>query len=141
MMALGPLLAATLSDQARMLSEELASDTGTRPVATQSSIAMGVLEESFVRRFLIGIVDKRLLESLHLSDGRELTIIDRGQPYAYRWQSVYGRAETWIPLADITAVDWDWGTGEAATSPVTAGASRPARAVGSCSGSSRFIPT
>ena len=67
------------------------------------------------RRILFGLVAKRLLESLHLSDGRELKVIDRGQPYAYRWQSVYGRAETWIPLANITAVDWDWGRrGEAA---------------------------
>ena len=80
---------------------------------------MGALEESFLRRVLFGLVAKRLLESLHLSDGRELRVIDRGQSYAYRWQSVYGRAETWIPLANITAVDWDWGPDETATTPVT----------------------
>ena len=103
----------------RLLSEELAGDNGTRPVATQSGVALGALEENLVRRLLIGIVAKRLLESLHLSDGRELTIIDRGQPYAYRWQSVYGRAETWIPLANITATQWDWGPEEGGMDPVT----------------------
>ena len=103
----------------RLLRDELAGDSGMQPVATQADTAMGALEESLTRRFLFGLVAKRLLESLHLSDGRELRVIDRGQPYAYRWQSVYGRAETWIPLANITAVDWDWGPDEADSSTVT----------------------
>ncbi len=102
----------------RLLSEEQAGDTGMRPVATQPSIAMGVLEENLVRRLLIGIVAKRLLESIHLSDGRELRVVDRGQHYAYRWQSIYGRAETWIPLANISKDEWDWGPDEGRTSPV-----------------------
>ncbi len=102
----------------RLLRDEQAGDSAMQPVASQADTAMGALEESLVRRFLFGLVAKRLLESLHLSDGRELRVIDRGQPYAYRWRSVYGRAETWIPLADITAVDWDWGPDEADASPV-----------------------
>jgi hypothetical protein len=103
----------------RLLRDELAADSGMQPVAVQADTAMGALEESPLRRFLFGLVAKRLLESLHLSDGRELRIIDRGQPYAYRWQSVYGHSETWIPLVDITDVDWDWGPDEAESSPVT----------------------
>ena len=103
----------------RLLRDEQAGDSGMQPIAAQADTAMGALEESFLRRVLFGLVAKRLLESLHLSDGRELRVIDRGQSYAYRWQSVYGRAETWIPLANITAVDWDWGPDETATTPVT----------------------
>ena len=103
----------------RLLRDEQAGDSAMRPIATQASISMGALEESTLRRLLFGIVDKRLLESLHLSDGRELRIIDRGQPFAYRWQSVYGRVETWMPLASITGTDWDWGPGDGATAPVT----------------------
>jgi hypothetical protein len=103
----------------RLLRDVQESETGMRPVAAQADTALGALEESFARRFLFGLVDKRLLESLHLSDGRELKVVDRGQPYAYRWQSIYGRTETWIPLANITASEWDWGPDEADTAPVT----------------------
>ncbi|MGD8485928.1 MAG: hypothetical protein PVH07_04740 [Chloroflexota bacterium] len=103
----------------RLLREAQGGDPAMRPVATQPDTALGALEESVPRRLFFGLVAKRLLESAHLSDGRELRIIDRGQPYAYRWQSVYGRAETWLPLANITAVDWDWGPDEAEAAPVT----------------------
>lgn len=102
----------------RLLRDELAAGSGMQPVAAQADTAMGALEESPLRRLLFGLVAKRLLESLHLSDGRELRVIDRGQPYAYRWQSVYGRSETWLPLGNITEVDWDWGPDEAESSPV-----------------------
>ena len=103
----------------RLLRDEQADGSGMRPIATQANMGMGALEESTLRRLLFGIVAKRLLESLHLSDGRELRVIDRGQSFAYRWQTVYGRVETWMPLADITGSDWDWGPDEGATSPVT----------------------
>lgn len=115
-----PVAAAELSFYfERLLREEQAGDSGMRPVAAQADTAMGALEDNLMRRVVFGLVAKRLLESLHFSDCRELRVIDRGQPYAYRWQSVYGRAETWIPLADITAIDWDWGPDEATTAPVT----------------------
>ena len=102
----------------RLLREEQSDEGAMRPVATQTDTAMGALEEGVLRRVFFGLVDKRLLESLHLSDGRELKVIDRGQPFAYRWQSTYGRCETWIPLAGISAADWDWGD-ETDASPVT----------------------
>ncbi len=71
-----------------------------------------VYNDKVVRQFLwasvlFGIVDKRLLESAHLSDGHELRVIDRGRPFAYRWQTTYGRRETLIPLANISEVRWD----------------------------------
>ena len=103
----------------RLLRDEREVGPGVVPVASQAETQLGALEESFARRVLFGLVAKRLLESLHLSDGRELKVVDRGQPYAYRWQTVYGRTETWIPLANITAVDWDWGAEGTDSSPVT----------------------
>ena len=48
-----------------------------------------------------------------------MMVVDRGQPYVYRWQSSYGRVETSLPLANITAVEWDWGPDEAEATPVT----------------------
>jgi len=96
----------------RLLRSEQEGASAMQPLAAQADTPLGVIEESLARRILFGLVAKRLLESLHLSDGRELKVVDRGQPYAYRWQSTYGRAETWIPLANITAVDWDWGEDE-----------------------------
>lgn len=103
----------------RLLRDELAGDSGMRPVTAQADTALGALEESPWRRLLFGIVDKRLLESLHLTDGQELHVIDRGQDYAYRWQSTYGRRETWIPLSSISESDWDWGPDGADAAPVT----------------------
>jgi len=47
-----------------------------------------------------------LLESLHLSDGRELKIISRGKTFKYRGQAVYGKEIHYIPVKKITAVDW-----------------------------------
>ena len=83
----------------RLLRDERALGAGMQPVASQADTSLGALEANAWRRLIFGIVDKRLLESLHLSDGRELHVIDRGQTYAYRWQSIYGRRETWIPLS------------------------------------------
>lgn len=103
----------------RLLRDEQASGSGLRPLAAQPETQLGAFEESLPRRVFFGLVAKRLLESLHLSDGWELKVIDRGQPHAYRWQSVYGRKETWIPLANITSVDWDWGPDDTDSSPVT----------------------
>jgi hypothetical protein len=108
----------------RLLRDEQEGGSGMRPVAAQADTALGALEEGRSRRILFGLVAKRLLESLHLCDGLELKVIDRGQPYAYRWQSIYGRSETWIPLDNITAADWDWGEGE--TGPVTVTVRTPA---------------
>jgi hypothetical protein len=75
-----------------------------RPVAAQAETSLGMLDGTRLHRLVFGVVDKRLLESLHLTDGRELLVIDRGRAFAYRWHSVYGRVETWLPLAGITAV-------------------------------------
>lgn len=82
-------------------------DPDTQPIATQADTALRSTSAGLLRRIVLGIVDKRLLESLHQTDGRVLMVLDRGQAYAYRWQSVYGREQTWIPLANVTRATWD----------------------------------
>lgn len=82
------------------------ADADMRPMAAQADAALGSSGSSWLRRVVLGIVDKRLLESLHQTDGEVLMVLDRGRPYAYRWQTVYGREESWIPLANITHAAW-----------------------------------
>lgn len=91
----------------RMLKEQRRQGSDQRVLAAQPDLGLGDLETSGLRKVLFGIVDKRLLESVHLSDGRELRVIDRGRSFAYRWQTTYGRRETLIPLANISEVRWD----------------------------------
>ena len=89
----------------RLLREERVAGGGARLLAAQSTVALGAVAAGPLRRLLFGLVDKRLLESVHLSDGTLLRVIDRGRPVAYRWQAVYGRRETIVPLANISAVE------------------------------------
>ena len=55
----------------------------------------------------VAVLGRRLLESLHLTDGRELKVIDRGRIWAYRGSPVYGRNTTWVPLTHLEGVSWD----------------------------------
>jgi hypothetical protein len=89
-----------------LLGEERTTGSGMQPVAAQADTPMRIHERAAWRRLLFGIVDKRLLESVHLTDGRELQIISRGQHYAYRWQAIYGRHVCYIPVAHLERVEW-----------------------------------
>ena len=77
-----------------------------RLMALQDTVPLGVREVTAIRRLLHRATGKRLLESMHCSDGEELTIVDRGQRYAYRWESMYGDVTSYVPLAKIRTVDW-----------------------------------
>ncbi len=102
----------------RLLQQETAAGSSMRLLAAQPDATLGDIEQGVVRRLLFGILDKRLLESIHLTDGRELRVIDRGRPFVYRWQSVYGRRETVIPLANVRDTEWDE-SGDANTTTLT----------------------
>jgi hypothetical protein len=90
----------------RLLDEELA-DGKSRALAAQETVVAGALGREGLRRWLDRASGRRLLESLHVCDGTELRFIDRGYAYAYRWQAVYGRRETFMPVANVRGVDWD----------------------------------
>lgn len=80
---------------------------GMRPVAVQDTLALGAHGDSAGRRLFSRMTGRRLLESVHCTDGQELLILDRAQRYAYRWEMVYGGATTYLPLASIRRVDRD----------------------------------
>jgi hypothetical protein len=109
--ALGPLSAAPIEPLSfyfeGLLRAVREAEPAMRPIAAQADATLGSSGSSWLRRAVFGLVDKRLLESLHQTDGEVLRVLDRGRPYAYRWQTVYGREESWIPLANIRQASWD----------------------------------
>jgi hypothetical protein len=85
----------------------LVAAQGTTPVRSRS--------RSRPWHLIHRVVDKRLLEALHFSDGVELKILTRGAPFAYRWQPVYGVETTFIPIGNVVAADWHADLGDGAT--------------------------
>ena len=92
-----------------LLQQQRSADRHVVATLTQPQRSLRDTERSLWRRILFGIMDRRLLESMHLSDGLELHVFDRGRSYAHRWESVYGRRETFMPLANLTDVEWQAG--------------------------------
>jgi len=90
----------------RLLADEHKHNPAFQVLAAQAETAVGAYETAAYRKILLGIISKRLLESLHLSDGRELKIINRGRTYKYRGQNVYATERCYIPLDNISAVNW-----------------------------------
>jgi hypothetical protein len=101
----------------RLLAEEQRS-TGMRLLAAQGTTAVTSEGLGTARRLLFRIADKRLLESMHLTDGRELKVVGRGYTYAYRWQAIYGTDTTYLPIDNLTDVAWEDDAPDAATNLV-----------------------
>lgn len=83
------------------------SPPDTRVVACQAETPIGKYESGPFRSFLFGVIGKRLLESLHLSDGKELCLMDQGRTYRYRGFAVYARNILYMPISRITGISWD----------------------------------
>ena len=90
-----------------LLTRKKEKNPNNQVLASQSDATVGSSETSTIRRMVFGIISKLLLESLHLSDGRELEIISRSQKYKYSWQTVYGKDTCYMPLSNISAVSWE----------------------------------
>jgi len=90
-----------------------------RVLAWQPEAALGTHEASALRSLLLGMIDMRLLESLHLSNGRELKIISRGRTYKYRGQAIYGIDSCYIPTANLLGYQWQMGDGNTAVQSLT----------------------
>jgi len=92
---------------AGLLAKERAQYPEFRVLVSQMETPVGSYETGAFRKILFGILSKRMLESLHLSDGRELKIINRGKIYRYKGQTVYGIDTYTIPINNITGVSWE----------------------------------
>ena len=97
----------------RLLADERRHRPNLRLLAAQGTRAVADGDVHPLRRLLFSIASKRLLESLHSADGRELKIIDRGTAYAYRWQAVYGVRTTFLPLVNLREAAWREDAGHA----------------------------
>jgi len=89
-----------------LLAVERIHNPELKVIASQTETHLTSRKLSTFKKLFYKLVDKRLLESLHLSDGRELKIISRGKTFKYRGQAVYGKEIHYIPVKKITAVDW-----------------------------------
>jgi hypothetical protein len=91
----------------RLLGSLRRRGAGLHLLAAQGTTPVRPATTGRFRRFLFRVADKRLLETVHLSDGRELTVIGRGQRYAYRWEATdYAVEAAYLPIAGISGVDW-----------------------------------
>jgi hypothetical protein len=90
----------------RLLTDERRHSPDRRLLAAQVTLPVADGDVHPLRRILFSIASKCLLESMHLTDGRELKIIDRGAAYAYRWQAVYGVRTIFVPLANLRGASW-----------------------------------
>ena len=71
----------------------------------ESSVSFG--ETGFFKKLQHRIFGKKLLESLHLSDGRELIILSRGLPFRRRGQAVYSKETFYVPISKIRNILWE----------------------------------
>lgn len=74
-------------------------------LAIQVEVSVNSIEDNHLRRLFFGAIDKRLLESIHMCNGRELEIISRGRTWGYRWQAIYGKETLFLPLEKIRRID------------------------------------
>jgi hypothetical protein len=88
-------------------------------LAAQANKPIASFEPDGFGKIFYRVIGKILLESLHLSDGRELKIITRGQDYKYKWQANYAKEFTYLPLEKISNVRWQSDTRHTAVSHLT----------------------
>ena len=77
-----------------------------RLLAAQANTPVASSEASSLSELFFKVVGKTLLESMHFSDGRELKIVTRGQDYKYKWEAVYAKEYTYVPLENINGFRW-----------------------------------
>ena len=90
----------------RLLRTQLETGTGMRLIAAQGTVGVGSPGMAVAHRLAARLADRRLLELMHLTDGRELMVVGRGRSYASWWQSDYGHATRYIPLCNVRGAVW-----------------------------------
>ena len=59
-----------------------------------------------MRRLLFGVIGKKLMESIHMSDGKELVITSRGRIFRYLRQAEYARYSLHVPIDRVVGLSW-----------------------------------
>ena len=90
-----------------LLIEEQKKDPEFNISASQIETSISVNEPFGLKKLIHGVAGKRLLESLHLTDGRELKILSRGYTYRYRGHPVYRTETLHIPIGKLTGITWE----------------------------------
>lgn len=103
-----------------LLNNEKIRNPEFKVIASQEESSISLFETgSFLNKLQHRILGKKLLESLHLSDGRELLILSRGLSYKRRNQAVYGKETLFVPINKITDIVLDDDIGNSAISNMT----------------------
>ncbi|MBI9100362.1 MAG: hypothetical protein JEY91_17900, partial [Spirochaetaceae bacterium] len=76
-------------------------------LASQDETSVAFSEAGFFHKFKSGLLGKRMMESLHMTDGRELMIINRGQPFRRRSEAVYSRETFYVPMGKLKDISMD----------------------------------
>lgn len=94
-----------------LVREEGKQHPAWRIIGHQHRTPLGSVGEGSGKSLFNRIVAKDLLETLHFSDGRELSIITRGRDFRYLHRSVYGKEQWYIPIRNVRQIRIDTGTG------------------------------
>ncbi len=89
-----------------LVDEEKIQNPGFKILSYQEESSVSLYEKGVCRKLQNRLLGKKLLESLHLSDGRELIIISRGIPFKRRNQAVYSKETYYVPINKIKGIVW-----------------------------------
>lgn len=87
-----------------LLSKARADDEGFSITAIQPSVKLRNESKALGQRALQALSGKKLLGSVHLSNGREALILSRGKPFKTNIDVVYSRSYFYVPLEKLRAV-------------------------------------
>ncbi len=87
-----------------LLSKARAKDEGFSIAVVQPSIRLRHASRAIGQRALHLLFGKRMLGSVHLSNGREALILSRGKPFKTRLDVMYSRSYCYVPLEKLRAL-------------------------------------
>jgi hypothetical protein len=88
------------------LLKELKLNPKLQIIAHQQTVRLATYKESGFKRFLHGLFQRELLESMYLSDGKELRIITRDKNFNRGNRPVYSKTTHYLLLNNIKDHSW-----------------------------------
>lgn len=89
------------------LSKELAKDNAITVLAAQPEVSVASPQASMIQRLRQAVTGKKLLETLVLSNGKELIIYNCSQHFRYRRQVIYSFNKLFVPIEHISGFTID----------------------------------